>query len=145
LQDILNAAIERVKQDLMNPDCAKDYKNASKSAGKINGSTFGNLGLLAFSGPDSVGGPFGQYDGKITLNTAVNWLDPAHTIGLQNGTLYSYNALSATASTLGVTSLTANQLIDQVLLHEVAHYNSTIGDPDNAAVNKQIFEDCVKK
>ena len=30
------------------------------------------------------------------------------------------------------------------ILHELAHFSSTIGNPDNATVEQQLWNDCVK-
>jgi len=78
------------------------------------------------------------------VNSNINWIDPSNTSAVLDGQSYSYNALSAEAQLLNVSSVTGSQFMDIVILHELAHFSSTIGNPDNATVEQQLWNDCVK-
>jgi RHS repeat-associated protein len=87
----------------------------------------------------------GYTDGKtITLNSWVNWADPNNTAALLNSKPWTDPLLNAQKAYLGASSMTAAQFMDFTLIHELSHYNSTIGNPDNQKCAAQLWNDCVK-
>jgi hypothetical protein len=87
------------------------------------------------------------YSKSIALNSDVNWVNPNRTAAEMNYKPYNYLGLNAMAYRLGLPtgSVSANQYMDLVLLHEASHYNATIGNPDDdPKVMKALWKDCVK-
>jgi hypothetical protein len=133
------------------PQCADDFKNTTNDVAKLTHVGFANLGTPTFSDNNGVekwvkglDGRYNPITGNITLNNQINWSNPSQTPDIFNGQPGTYDALAAEAAYLGIASVSAAQLMDIVLLHELAHYNGTIGNPDKQAVELQIWNDCIK-
>jgi RHS repeat-associated protein len=154
---LLKYSIARVQRDLTKPDCAKDFKNASKTSSEAATATLSNLGTPKFvtgsNGPKPVtrwysGGEEGEYLPflhVIWINANFNWDNPDQTNATLDGHSWIYPALSSEAYSIGVPSMTPDQFIDIVLLHELSHYNGALGNPDKGpGVEKQLWKDCVK-
>lgn len=41
--------------------------------------------------------------------------------------------------------MTAGQFMDIVVLHELAHYDGAVGNPDKASNELKLWNDCVKQ
>ena len=96
--------------------------------------------------PPDKGSKDAQYNAltkSITLNKQMNWTDPTKVSATLDGKPYSYNALTAQANYLGVPGVTSRQYIDCVVMHELEHYNGTIGNPDLKKVEQQLWIDCI--
>jgi hypothetical protein len=78
------------------------------------------------------------------LNSTVNWNNPDSTAATLNGSAWVYQALAGESQALGGQAVSAAQFMDISILHELAHYNGSIGDPDSAAVEVQLWNDCIK-
>lgn len=137
--------------DLGKPNCAKDFKNVGVDLQKLQGAQFQNLGTITHTGRDpNLGwsGAEGEYKfGQVFLNLAIDWADPNYTPDLDNGQPGTYPALNAEVNYLGINpsvSMTVTQFMDIILIHELAHGNSKIGDTDNQRMEKQLWNDCVK-
>jgi RHS repeat-associated protein len=155
LPSFLADAEARVAADLMKAGCGSDFKNASKDISKLGQIGFSNQGTLLFS-TDSQGnivptkgtpglGKYNGFTGSINLNYQVNWLLPNQTAALLNGNPYTPDLLGGQAAALGVPSVTADQLIDLTILHELSHYNGALGNPDNdPTVEERLWADCIK-
>jgi RHS repeat-associated protein len=162
-QALLEAAEASVASDLKNPNCAKDFKNVAADLKKLGSIGFSNYGQLQFITQNGVPvakppslwtrltnpcwnseGCYNSATGSINLNNNVNWGDPNNTAATLNGSPWTYPALSAEAQMVGASSMTAAQFMDITILHELAHYNSAIGDPDNPAVETQLWNNCIQ-
>ncbi len=151
---LLKASIARVQADLAKPNCGGDFKNAAQTSQKAGTVGFSDQGELQFvttpdgviqQAPHSPGeGNYAPISRSINLNSQVNWVDPANTSALLNGSPYTYNALAAYANYLGVSSVSADQLMDMDVLHELSHYNGAIGNPDNVKVMQELWVDCIQ-
>jgi RHS repeat-associated protein len=154
LNGLLTAAKARVKADLAKPDCAADFKDVSAVMGKIDQITFSSQGPLKFHSEDgqpvanrrSPGlGRYNPLTGSISLNSNVNWLDPSQTPATLDGKNWTYNALGAQAAALGAAAVSAQQLMDLAILHELSHYKGAIGSPDKSpGVEQKLWKDCIK-
>lgn len=40
--------------------------------------------------------------------------------------------------------MTANQYMDLIVVHELAHFDGKVGNPDKAANERKLWNDCVK-
>jgi RHS repeat-associated protein len=153
LAALLKASIARVQSDLAKADCAKDFKNPAATINKAGRVGLADLGPIKFVTDKSSGLPvsakstkMAQYNpvtGSVNLNTQINWADPAHTAATLNGGPYPYDALAGQAYSINVPSVNAAQLMDINILHELAHYNSAIGNPDKAKVERALWDDCI--
>ena len=135
---LLADALERLDKDLTDKCAkavgAKDANDALTRLGSENVG-YGDLGQIAFTDGVSVGGPLANTsnsNNRITFNTEVNWYDPSNSSAMMDGTLVSYNLLTAKTSELNrefgvsgsstmIQQITAKQLMDLTLLHELAH------------------------
>lgn len=151
-QGLLAAAESRVKADLANPACAKDFKNVTKVLNKLNQIGFSNQGTPAFTYSEGVytpanKSPLGEYNPftkSINLNSQINWLTPWSSPAIVNGSLTNVDYAAGEASSLGLSSITPGQLMDITILHELEHYSNAIGNPDKASVESKLFQDCIK-
>jgi RHS repeat-associated protein len=151
---LLAAAIERVQADLNKPDCAKDFKSASAASSKAGSVGFSNQGELQYVERDGTIMPkkrspgvarYNPFTGSINLNTQVDWRDPGNTFAVLNGSAWTVNLLAGQAKALGVSTVTAQQFMDLTILHELSHYNGSIGNPDkNRAVEEALWTDCIQ-
>ena len=83
------------------------------------------------------------FTSAIYLNSEVNWQDPANTQGQFDNQAGTYNALGAEANYLGISSMTSGQFMDIIVLHELLHFTSTIGNPDSQKVEQRLWNDCI--
>jgi RHS repeat-associated protein len=153
---LLAASIKRVQADLLKNACAKDYKNAQKTSAKAATAHFADLGPLQLimqddrvvPNPSKKAPPDAMYDPirGIRFNSEVNWASPSNTFGVlvPSGASVMFDLLPGEAYAVGAATMTADQYMDIVLLHELAHYNGAIGDPDNAEVERRIWNDCIR-
>jgi len=95
-----------------------------------------------------MGGELGFYNPltkSINLSSAINWVDPNNTAAIINGQPGIYQALAGEAAYINVPTLTAGQFMDLVILHELSHYNGSIGNPDRGpGVEQRLYKDCIK-
>ena len=149
---LLKQAIGRVSTDLGKVDCAKDFKNVANDLSKVS-----SVGLTGMATPTLVtasdgslkvtGGALGVFNWltrSINLNSSINWGDPNNTSAMVNGQSGVYAALTAESNYINQPSMTAGQLMDMVILHELSHYNGAIGSPGSASVEKRLWQDCIK-
>jgi hypothetical protein len=69
--------------------------------------------------------------------TAEIWLR------LPNETAKAYQAFRAYQE-LPASDRSIVAAYDKIILHELEHYNGSIGDPDSPAVELQLWNDCIK-
>ncbi len=156
--DLLSASIGRVTADLLKPECAKDFKNVSKTVNELSNISFHDYGEATVStnkaGKNRTkGGQWGQYNPfthsiNLNSNSSVNWADPSHSMDLLNGVQTPSDFIAGELSFLGLpatTPMTASQFIDLVVLHELAHYDGRVGNPDKGANEIKLWNDCVKQ
>ena len=152
-QSALDTAKKDLEGDLAKPDCAKDFKYASNDINKLTSIGFRDYGTVTeATAPDgslqvtsSELGLYNQVTKSINLNSAINWSDPNNTPAIVNGQSGIYPALAAEAAYINVPTLTTGQFMDLIILHELSHYNGSIGNPDNGpAVEQQLYKDCIK-
>lgn len=164
LTSALSSAQTAVASDLAKPGCAKDFKNVANDLNKLSQIGFSNFGVPTFvtnnqgqtvpKGQNPLQwmrnpcfnsiGCYNPFTKSINLNSSINWLDPSSQTATLNGSPFTYNALSSEGGIVGDSSITTAQFMDITILHELAHYNGAIGSPDNAAVEAQLWKDCIK-
>lgn len=136
--------------DLKKPKCAQDFKNINQALKELGNVAFdaalGQLTAHTENGQIVMdNGVMGYTDGRtITLNSWVNWADPNNTAALLDSKPWIDRLINAEEAYLGASSMTTAQFMDFILIHELNHYNSTIGDPDNQGCAKQLWKDCVQ-
>jgi RHS repeat-associated protein len=147
----LIAAKQRVKKDLDKPECAKDFGDVDAAKKHVDQAIYNDLGKPTFeTDSDLINQTSGyaamanELTGQIYFNSEVNWIDPDKTSAVLDGQSWVWAAASDAAQMLGVDSLTAAQFIEIVLLHEVAHIDGKIGNPNDSDVTKKLFDDCMK-
>ncbi len=159
----MNASRRRLLND-MTDDCA-----GAIGAGSLKGATdrlrgirlgatdLGQLKVLTDSNGAVVGVAPGQEVGQysnsffgmkksIELNSQVNWSDPNSTIAVdQNGNQVTYALLNAEAFELSISSMTPNQYMDFIVLHELAHsFGQDHPKGSAGAYNRNIWSHCFK-
>ena len=80
--NLLSESLNRVRDDLAKPPCAKHFKNVKKTLNKLGGVGFGNIGTPTFKDGQPVSGEIANYDPlrslwgakPIQLNSAINWV-----------------------------------------------------------------------
>jgi hypothetical protein len=135
---LLANSFERLMKS-MTDDCAKAIgaKNADEAITKLGRENVGagDLGRLVLNNGMSVGGPLANTnpaDNRITFNTEVNWNDPDNSTANVNGVVGPYDLLggerallnaefAANGSSFRVQLISAQQLMDLVMIHELAH------------------------
>jgi hypothetical protein len=85
--------------------------------------------------------PFSKY--SVATNSQINWVDPNATAATLDGQPWVYPALAAEAKDLGVPKVSADNLIDLTLLHELSHYKGAVGNPDKINVERQLWDNCI--
>jgi RHS repeat-associated protein len=149
LSDLLKASIARVQADLKKANCANDFKDANAAMSRASDVGFSDQGTPKFRTKDgqvtgtATLGKYNRFTGSINLNTSINWADPANTSATLDGKPYNFNALAAEPSFLAVPSMSAGQLMDITILHELSHLKGAIGNPDNPSVEKTLWNDCI--
>jgi hypothetical protein len=149
---LLSNSTNRLKSDLAKPDCAKDFKDANKDISKLGSTGYKNYGAVTeTTGADGslqvIGSVLARYSPVtgIYLNSAINWSVPNDTTAIISGEKGTYPALAAEAAYINVPTLTTSQFMDLIILHELSHYNGTIGDPDKGPrVEQKLYKDCIK-
>ena len=137
-QALLSDATRRVQADLLKPDCAADFRNASAASTKTAGIGFSHQSTGAVA-------QYNPITRSINLARWVNWSSPDSTIGTINGVSQVLNLLGGNAAALGIPTMNAAQYMDLTILHELTHYNGRLGNPDkNPEVEKRLWSDCVK-
>lgn len=66
---------------------------------------------------------------------------------LVDGTQTPSDFIAGELDNLGLpltTAMSAEQFMDIVILHELAHYDGAIGSPDKAKNELKLWNDCVK-
>ena len=86
---------------------------------------------------------------SINLNSMINWDDPDFQPAIVDGVGNLIDGpfvqlLQGEAALLGVDSVTAAQFMDISIFHELSHFNGAIGNPDNPAVERALWTDCIK-
>jgi len=154
---MLETVEDLLKTALQKPECAKDFKNIKSVIKKLATIGFSDLGDIGFHTENgnlvaNTNGPLGQYNRftkSITLNSnaGVNWVNPEHMAAtLDDHTVFVYNALTATATKLGVASVNNYQFMELTILHELSHYKGALGDPDtDPTVEQKLWNDCIKQ
>ena len=151
---LLSASIARVKADLSNSDCAKDFRNAAAAAAKASTIGFSDQGMLQYTQQNGVITPkrgtpglarYNRFTGSINLNSQVDWSFPSRTFALLDGASWMEDLLADQAAAVGASSITGAQFMDLTILHELSHYRGAIGNPDtNSAVEGRLWNDCIK-
>jgi RHS repeat-associated protein len=82
----------------------------------------------------------------FTFNSSVDWSAPGSTFAVdQNGVQRLFDVLDAEAFRVGAASITANQFVDLMMLHELAHsFGQNHGDDDASVTRFQrnIWSSC---
>jgi len=128
---LLTASEKRVAQDLGKANCALDFNSPlAPTISALSNVQFGNLGPIT-----GEGGYYGQVNGQgqITLNSQVDWASPQPVM-----------LGSMSNEVMSTSLLTAGQYMDLAILHELEHYQGTIGNPDTQSVMVSLFWDCIK-
>ena len=161
---MLSDSIYRVDRDLEDkPNCMADFNNIPGAEKLLGKTQIGNIGgaleydtenghvVVDPNTPNIAQENTVNYHlfrtQQIVLNSTVNWADPTQTAATLDGNPYVANLLASYgAGVLGGQTITADQFIDTILLHELAHttFNNGIGEPDKNAVTQKLFKDCVK-
>jgi RHS repeat-associated protein len=159
---LIPSSIRRVQAALERQDCAKDFANAAATSAKAATAGLTNQGDLRYNtGPGGrlvparrspAVGRYNPFTGSINLNSMVNWEDPDWTMAIINNADLDYfygighqaRLLEWAAANLGLASITAKQFMDLTIVHELAHYNGVIGNPDLPAVERALWTDCIK-
>ena len=72
-------------------------------------------------------------------------VDPTKTPDTVDGMPGISDQLAARAFVLGVSTITSQELMDLVILHELSHFNGVIGNPDKDwSVEKRLWTDCIR-
>jgi RHS repeat-associated protein len=161
---LLKNSIQSIKERLKKKECAeaigaKDAEEAIKRVGDLKfeiGNTGGYVllepvgsGFAAHKDTPGVAN-YGRGSGlnplarRVRLNETINWSDPAKSqaINSSTGTLIDYDLLAAAGHELGA-RVTATDLMDTVLLHEVGHSFGINHPRANAtAYNISIWQNC---
>jgi RHS repeat-associated protein len=150
----LLASVSRVRAALALPDCARNFRDADAASRRAGSIGFSDQGSLRYTTVDGVIKParrspgLGRYNpftGSISLNSRVNWATPAATFALLDGAVWMNDLLRGQAAMLGVTAVSASQLMDLTILHELSHYSGAIGNPDrNPTVERMLWLDCIR-
>ena len=157
LGDLVAASIMDVLADLSKPDCAGDFKSVSKTLDELS-----HLGLKDYGEPsqatgangvETSTGEYAQYNPftksiNLNSNRSLNWADPTQGQMLINGTQTPTNYIAGELQFLGLpasTAMSGTQFMDMVILHELAHYDGTIGNPDVGSNEVKLWNDCVKQ
>jgi RHS repeat-associated protein len=152
---LLRNSIGRVQDALRNKkDCRDLFEDPDRVINKATEARLDDLG--AFIGTaDASGtiewqrssGPLGRYNpltGSIRLNARVNWSAPNQTFATINGAIQLVDVSLGDAANLNQGSpMTANQFMDLVLIHELAHYGGK-RNPDDRQFEQLLWEKCVK-
>jgi RHS repeat-associated protein len=89
--------------------------------------------------------PNGNLGHAAELNTQVNWADPQHQTAVdQNGSTFSYDLLAGMGARIGFSGISSDQLMDLVLLHELAHTFGETHPEDPTAYDRNIWTNCFK-
>ncbi|MGO9095484.1 MAG: RHS repeat-associated core domain-containing protein, partial [Bryobacteraceae bacterium] len=130
------SAVVDILTDPDHPDCADavtGLNDPDEVADVLEGTTVteANLGMiqLGADGQPLPGGPnladtiaiTPTNPNIITLNSAVNWTNPNSTPAVGIGGLTTYTALTGMAQQVGAASMTAQQFVDLIILHELGH------------------------
>ncbi len=95
-------------------------------------------------------GYYNPFSGSLYLNSnsSINWANPTYSTDVQNGQVMPADLIAAELNFLGLppdTTMTADQFMDLILLHELAHFDGTVGNPDIAKNELKLWNDCVKR
>ena len=156
-QQLLVASKKRIVKDLNNANCAKDFSSTVDTTSELDEISFKDAGPLQYSTnrngvPRLTGGWLGEYNGftgsiYLNSNSSVNWANPTDSTYVLNGQVKAGDLIAGEIAFLGLpqgTTMTPNQFMDLVVLHELAHYDGTVGNPDNAKNELKLWNDCVK-
>jgi RHS repeat-associated protein len=156
LKNATSSSRARVEGMLARNDCAlaigaKNSSAAVKRAHGMNLTSDDNgiprqlsNGTLAKKGKGSEMAHYNSFKffTAIEFNSDINWADPAHQLYRKaDGTIGTYDLLGAYATSLGVSSLTPEEMMDAVLLHELAHSFGRNGDKD-PSIDVDIWKRC---
>jgi hypothetical protein len=154
---VINGARKRVRESL-NDKCAEAIGAADAAAAVLRLNTItigvGALGaarVVVENGRERLGGGgFAAFrNGQIIFNTDFNWADPTKAAYYEvNGKMVEWNALESMAAELGMPSgsaISADQLADLVLLHELSHSFQGANHPPTEAsdLNQKIWNNCL--
>jgi hypothetical protein len=109
--------------------------------------TTGDNGTTTITGEFALYNPISKSI-NLNSNSSINWADPSIGQILVNGKQTATNYIAGELQFLGMpasTSMTAGQFMDMVILHELAHYDGTIGNPDIGSNEVKLWNDCVKQ
>ena len=166
LSGLLAASVKRILADLQKPNCAKDFESVGACQADLNNIGFKAAQLnFTTTASGSIVPATGEWvaesnsvTGSITLNSDVNWVNPNQTGAFLNGQPWTYQALYAEASLLGLPLTTngyssgaptvgAADFMDITILHELAHLEGNF-NPDksvNGVSNEvRLWNDCIK-
>ncbi len=166
LAALVSASVSRVESELTKPNCANLFKSIGVCKADLQNIGFKQAPLALTTNasgqiiPQSANwvGKSNPITGSITLNSAVNWKDPNLTSASLNGQPYTYQALYAQASLLGLPltttgysngqpTVSAADYMDITLLHELEHLAGNL-NPDkttNGVSNETgLWNNCVK-
>jgi RHS repeat-associated protein len=154
--DLLRKSLNRIRMK-MDEDCARALgtNDAYRTRETIINSDVGfdDLGELRFM-EDAQGklqsrsGVIGRYNPvlgfrNVRLNSRINWEDPNSTLAFNEtaNQAFMYRAADAWAANIGISSVSSEQFMDAVLLHEFAH---RFGRHHRGDVDRDIWEMCIK-
>lgn len=151
----LAASIRRLAERLSQEECASLFKDPKAATNKLGEITFTEQGVPRYTttpsgkhilaSRSSPGyGVYNPFTRSIKLNSSVQWANPANSKATLDGKPWTIDLLAGQAHALGVPSMTAQQLMELTILHELSHYTGAIGNPDRSAhVERQLWEKCI--
>jgi RHS repeat-associated protein len=152
VSDLLNLSRQRLRDDLKKTKCASLFTNVDDVLAKINKIGISDQGMLQFHTEDGKEIPnekspglaqYSRITKSVNLNSQVDWSNPNYTLAGLDAAPWYYRAADAEAYFLGLGSITAEQLMDIVLLHELSHYRGTL-DPHVSGSERTLWDNCIK-
>ncbi len=160
LAELLALAEARVKADLAKTKCANDFKDINTVLNKLGQISFADLGIPTYKtdssgntvpvkkgflgrGDNGEAGKYNIFTTALTLNTSINWVNPANQMVIIDGVTTIRSLLAGEAQDIGVPSVTADQFMDITILHELAHPQGRVGDPDKPQNERKLWDDCI--
>ena len=83
----------------------------------------------------------------LNSNASINWANPMQSTYVLNGQTKAGDLIAADLIALGLprdTFMSADQFMDLALLHELAHFDGAVGNPDKGKNELKLWNDCIK-
>jgi hypothetical protein len=128
-QTLLEEAKSRVALDLRKPKCAKDFKDIGRTLSAIQDARLRPLNKK-YEGMEYSHGLSILTGTRIALNSRINRANPEDLLAAESARKH--------------VPVTASQNMDLALIHEVAHYQGKVGNPDEEVVELKLWKDCIE-